>query len=86
MDKKFLALGTICMFTGGFYLGYHTHPTLTLFCHKEQIEDVIRADAPLEQSDGWVEFEKPQVGLFHSWIYPEPKNKQRSNCTAFLYE
>ncbi|MCX9024676.1 MAG: hypothetical protein OIN85_01105 [Candidatus Methanoperedens sp.] len=70
----------------GALIGWHKHPTLTLFCPGEQIEEVIEADAPLSQLDGWVEYRKYESGgFFRSWD-DKPQQYQKSDCSAFLYE
>lgn len=83
--KSHLAVAAFAFLTGAF-LAYHSHPKLTLFCPGEQIGELVEADAPLSQLDGWVEFKKYEHnGLFRSWS-EEPYNAQRSNCSAFMYK
>ena len=75
-------------FSVGVYVGYHSHPKLTLFCPKGYVVDMSEADAPMgfDGSDGWVEFQKYDNGnLFRSW-FTKPKQEFRTGCRAFLYE
>ena len=71
----------------GMYIGYHMHPSLTVFCPREHVVDVTEADAPMGNSTGgFLEFKKYEsTNLFRSWFY-KPVKGYRTDCSAFLYE